>query len=112
VRWYLRFGLSYGDVEELLAERGIEVDHVTMFRWVHASRRSWSTRPDRAATRSATAGNVDETYMKVAGRWRYVYRAIDQHGQIIDISVSTRRDIEAARRFFTMAHALMANRSR
>ena len=103
VRWYLRFGLSYRDVEELLAEHGIEVDHVTVYRWVQ-----WFTpllaeaaRPCRHAV--GDRWQVDETYVKVTGRWGYVYRAIDQFGQIIDVFVSSRRDATAARRFFQQA---------
>jgi transposase, IS6 family len=103
VRWYLRFGLSYRDVEELLAERGIEVDHVTLYRWVQ---RFTPLLVDAARPCRHAVGDrwfVDETYVKVAGRWRYVYRAIDQHGQIIDVYVSARRDTRAARRFFATA---------
>src|ERR1700681_701155 len=103
VRWYLRFGLSYRDVEELLAERGIEVDHVTVYRWVQ---RFTPLLVDAARPCRHTVGDrwyVDETYVKVAGRWRYVYRAIDQYGQIIDVYVSPRRDTRAARRFLAAA---------
>ena len=88
VRWYLRYGLSYRDVEELLGERGIEVDHVTIYRWVQ---RFTPLLADAAGPCRHTAGDrwfVDETYVKVAGRWRYVYRAVDQFGQIIDVLVS------------------------
>ncbi len=103
VRWYLRFGLSYRDVEELLAERGVEVDHVTIYRWVlrFTPLLADAARPCRHAV--GTRWQVDETYVKVAGRWRYVYRAIDQFGQVIDIFVSSRRDATAARRFFQRA---------
>ena len=100
VRWYLRFGLSYRDVAELLAERGVAVDHVTIFRWVQ---RFTPELIDAARPcRHAVGGRwfVDETYVRVAGVWRYVYRAVDQHGQVIDILVSARRDGAAARRFF------------
>src|ERR1700682_241794 len=103
VRWYLRFGLSYRDVEELLAERGIEVDHVTVYRWVQ---RFTPLLADAAQPCRHAVGDrwyVDETYVKVAGRWRYVYRAIDQYGQIIDVYMSARRDPQAGRRFFTTA---------
>jgi transposase-like protein len=103
VRWYLRFGLSYRDVEELLGERGVEVDHVTVYRWVQRFTRllAEAARP----CRHAVGGRwfVDETNVKVAGRWRYVYRAIDQFGQVIDVFVSPRRDARAARRFFERA---------
>ena len=103
VRWYLRFGLSYRDVEELLAERGLEVDHVTLYRWVQ---RFTPLLVDAARPCRHAVGDrwfVDETYVKVAGRWRYVYRAIDQHGQVIDVYVSARRDTQAARWFFVTA---------
>jgi transposase, IS6 family len=85
VRWYLRYGLSYRDVEELLAERGIEVDHVTVFRWVQ---RFTPLLIDAARPCRHVPGDrwfVDETYLKVAGRWVYLYRAIDQFGQVIDV---------------------------
>ncbi|MDO8306943.1 MAG: IS6 family transposase [Actinomycetota bacterium] len=100
VRWYLRYGLSYRDLEELLAERGITVDHVTLFRWVQ---RFSPELIDAARPCRRQVGDrwfVDETYVKVAGVWRYVYRAVDQHGQVIDVYVSPRRDTEAAKRFF------------
>jgi transposase-like protein len=103
VRWYLRYSLSYRDVEELLAERGIEVDHVTVYRWVQ---RFTPLLADAARFARHSPGDrwfVDETYVKVNGVWRYVYRAIDQYGQVIDVLLSTRRDAEAARRFFTRA---------
>ena len=105
VRWYLRFGLSYRDLEELLAERGIDVDHVTLFRWVQRFTPLLidAARPCRHAVGGLWF--VDETYVKVSGRWRYVYRAVDQHGQVIDVYLSARRDIAAARRFFTAALA-------
>ena len=103
VRWYLRFNLSYRDVEELLVERGVQVDHVTVYRWVQrftplladAARFCRHSPDDR--------WHVDETYVKVNGVWRYVYRAVDQYGQVIDVLVSVRRDADAARRFFRRA---------
>ena len=88
VRWYLRYGLSSRDVEELLGERRIEVDHVTIYRWVQ---RCTPLLADAARPCRHTVGDrwfVDETYVKVAGRWRDVYRAIDQRHQIIDVYVS------------------------
>jgi IS6 family transposase len=103
VRWYLRYGLSYRDVEELLVERGVEVDHVTVYRWVQ---RFTPLLIEAARPCRHLAGDrwlVDETYVKVAGMWRYVYRAVDQHGQVIDVYVSNRRNIAAARTFFTAA---------
>ena len=92
--------MSYRDGEELLTERGVEVDHVTIYPLgaaVHALLAE-AARPCRH--RVGDRGQVDETYVKVAGRWRYVYRAIDQFGQVIDVLVSPRRDAAAACRFF------------
>jgi IS6 family transposase len=100
VRWYLRYGLSYRDVAELLAERGIDVDHVTIYRWVQ---RFTPLVIDAARPCRHSVGDrwfVDETYVKVAGAWRYGYRAVDQHGQVIDVLVSKQRNIPAATRFF------------
>ncbi len=105
VRWYLRYGLSYRDVEELLAERGVDVDHVTVYRWVQ---RFTPEFVEAARSRRHCPGDrwfVDETYVKVAGRWTYLYRAIDQHGLVIDIWLSGKRDLTAARAFFTRALA-------
>jgi IS6 family transposase len=109
VRWYLRYGLSYRDVEELLAERGIDVDHVTIYRWVQ---RFTPLVIDAARPCRHSVGDrwfVDETYVKVAGVWRYVYRAVDQHGQIIDVLVSKQRNVPAATRFF---ETMLAGRAR
>jgi transposase-like protein len=100
VRWYLRYELSYRDVEKLLAEQGIEVDHVTIYRRVQ---RFTPILIDAARPCRHAVGNrwfVDETYIKVTGKWRYVYRAVDQHSQVIDVYVSKRRNTTAARRFF------------
>jgi transposase, IS6 family len=100
VRWYRRYGLSYRDLEELLAERGIEVDHVTLFRWVQRFTPLLveAARP----CRHSVGGHwfVDETYVKVSGSWRYVYRAVDQYGQVIDVLLSKKRDLQAATAFF------------
>jgi transposase-like protein len=105
VRWYLRYGLSYRDAEELLGERGVEVDHVTVYRWVQRFTPLFAeaARPLRHAT--GDRWFVDETYVKVAGRWRYLYRAVDQYGQVIDVLMSGQRDTAAAHRFFTRALA-------
>jgi transposase, IS6 family len=105
VRWYLRYGLSYRDIEELLAERGIAVDHVTVYRWVQRFTPLFAdaARPLRHAT--GDRWFVDETYVKVSGRWRYLYRAVDQFGLVIDVLLSEQRDTAAARRFFTRALA-------
>src|SRR5262245_31964036 len=103
VRWYLRYGLSYRDVEQLLAERGVSVDHVTVYRWMQTFTAEFidAARPARHAT--GDRWFLDETYVKVVGRWTYLYRAVDQYGQVIDVLVSTRRDAAAARGFFALA---------
>ena len=100
LRWYLRYGLSYRDVEELLAERDVEIDHVTIYRWVQ---RFTPLLIDAARPCRHHVGHrwfVDETYVKISGVWRYVYRAVDQHGQVIDVYVSQRRNTAVARRLF------------
>jgi transposase, IS6 family len=103
VRWYLRYGLSYRNAGELLAERGVTVDHVTVYRWVQRFTPEFieAARPCRHAP--GDRWFVDETYLKVAGKWTYLYRAVDQHGQVIDVLLSVRRDLAAARRFFARA---------
>jgi transposase-like protein len=95
--------LSYPDVEELLTDRGVEVDHVTVYRWVlrFTPLLADAARPCRH--RVGTRWCVDETYVRVGGQWRYVYRAIDQFGQVIDVFVSPRRDAKAAHCFFERA---------
>ena len=106
VRWYLRYGLSYRDVEELLAERGIVVDHVTVYRWVQ---RFTPMFIDAARPCGQSVGDrwfVDETYVKIGGRWCYLYRGVDQFGQVVDVYLSARRDAGAARAFFDSAMAV------
>ncbi len=105
MRWYLRYRLSYRHVEELLAERGVDVDHVTIYRWVQRFAPEFV---EAARPRRHIPGDrwfVDETYVKVNGRWTYLYRAVDQYGQVIDVWLSARRDLVAARAFFTRALA-------
>jgi transposase, IS6 family len=103
VRWYLRVALSSRDVEELLAERGVEVDHRTSYRWVQRFTPLLveAARPCRHAV--GQRWFVDETSVKVSSRWRYVYRAVDQFGQVIDVFVAVRRATVAARRCFERA---------
>jgi transposase-like protein len=103
VHWYLCFGLSYRDVEELLTERGIEADHVAVYRWVQrfTPLLAEAARPCRHGV--GDRWQVDETYVKVAGQWHYVYRAVDQFGQVVNVFISPRRDVRAARRFLERA---------
>jgi transposase-like protein len=106
VRWYLRFNLSYRDVGKLLLERGVEVDHVTVFRWVQ---RFTPLLADAARFARHSLATVvrGRTYVKVNGVWRYVYRAIDQDEQVVDVLVSVRPDAATAHRFFQRALAML-----
>jgi transposase-like protein len=103
VRWYLRYGLSYRDVEELLAERGVTVDHVTVYRWVQRFTSEFIEAARMCRHAPGDRWLADETYVKVPGRWTYLYRAIDQHGQVTGVLLSEKRDLAAARRFFAGA---------
>jgi transposase, IS6 family len=100
VSWYLRYPLSYRDIEELFLERGLEVDHSTLNRWVLAYAPAIERR--LRAFRKPHCGSVriDETYVKVRGQWRYLYRAIDKHGTPVDFLLTATRDLEATKRFF------------
>jgi IS6 family transposase len=100
VRWYVRYRLSYAEVSEWLAERGILVDQSTTYRWVQ---RFLPLFGDAARSYREPVGpdwRVDETYARVRGRWHYIYRASDGNGQIVDAYVSPTRDVAAARSFF------------
>jgi transposase, IS6 family len=100
VRWYLRYALSYRDVEELLRERGVWVDHTTVFRWVqhYAPELDKRCRPRLKNTNDSY--RVDETYIKIKKQWHYLFRAVDSQGQTLDFMLSTTRDADAAERFF------------
>ena len=103
VRWYLRFRLSYAAVAELLAERGVRVDPSTIYAWVQEFA---PLDEDAARSRRRAVGecwSVDETDVKVAGEWAYVYRALDEHGQVVDVYVSGERATEDAAAFFRRA---------
>jgi IS6 family transposase len=100
VRWYLRYALSYRDVEELLRERGVWVDHTTVFRWVqrYAPELDKRCRPSLRATNDSY--RVDETYIKIKKQWYYLYRAVDSTGATLDFMLSATRDAGAAEQFF------------
>src|SRR6266704_985478 len=103
VGWYLRFSLSYRDVEELLNERGLRAHHVTVWRWVqrYAPEIQRRLRPRLRPTNDSW--RVDETYIRVKGKWVYLYRAVDSTGATIDFLLSARRDTVAAKRFLGKA---------
>ncbi len=103
VRWYLQFPISYRDLEAMLADRGVEVDHVTLYRWVQRLAPELEQRLRRHLRPCRGPWHVDETYVRVDGGWRYLYRAVDGTGQTIDFLLSAKRDKAAARRFFRQA---------
>jgi IS6 family transposase len=100
---YFRGALSYRNVEELMAERNVHVDHVTIWRWVqrYAPELERRCRPELRMTNRSW--RVDETYCRVAGEWTYLYRAVDSDGNTIDFLLSRRRDAHAAKRFLQKA---------
>ena len=103
VRWYCRFPLSYRDVRDLLAERGVEVDPATIFRWVQKFGPEIARRAYRHRSWRGLSWHVDETYVRVGGRWCYLWRAVDQRGQLVDFRLTARRNINAARAFLRQA---------
>jgi transposase-like protein len=105
VRWYLRYRLSYVEVAELLAERGVAVDPSTVYDWVQAFTPRFLEAARAHRARVGGRWRVDETLLKVGGRWRYVFRAIDEHGQVVDVYLSDHRDAASARAFFERAMA-------
>src|SRR5450755_4312997 len=100
VRWYLRYSLSLRDVEELLAERGLEADHTTIWQRYGPELEQRLRRHLKPTNKS---WRVDETYIRVKGRWRYLYRVIDSAGATIDFLLSAKRDADAAKRLFRKA---------
>src|SRR3989442_13429003 len=112
VRWYLRYSLSYRDLEEMMAERGLTVDHTTIYRWVqhYAPELEKRCRPHLKACNDSW--RVDETYIKVKKVWTYLYRAVDSEGNTLEFLLSPARDAEAAKRFFVKAlHAAAGSAS-
>src|ERR1039458_9385276 len=99
VRWYLRYSLSLRDVEELFAERGLEADHTTIWRWAQRYGPELEQRLRRHLKPTTKSWRVDETYIRVQGRWCYLYRAIDSTGATIDFLLSALRDAAAAKPF-------------
>ena len=103
VRWYVAYSLSYRDLEELMQERGYAVDHSTVQRWVvhYAPRIEKAFRKNKK--RVGNRWRLDETYIKIKGEWKYLYRAVDKQGQTIDFLLTVKRDKKAARHFLNKA---------
>jgi transposase-like protein len=103
VRWYLRYCLTYRDLEELMAERGLSVDHSTIARWVLRYAPELNKRIRRDTRLPNRSWRVDVTYVRVAGSWTYLYRAVDSTGETIDFLLSPKRDAIAAKQFLQLA---------
>ena len=103
VRWYCRYGISYRDLEEMMGERGVGVDHTTLYRWVQRYAPELEKRTLWYQSRISFSWRVDETYIRVKGRWKYLYRAIDKGGATLDFYLADRRNAKAAKRFLAKA---------
>ena len=103
VFFYLRYPVSYRDLEEIMQERGVDVDHATLNRWVVKYSPAIAAQAQRKKRPTAESWRMDETYIRVKGKWMYHYRAVDRNGETLDFMLSERRDKPAARRFFQRA---------
>ena len=100
VRWYLRYGLSYRDLEEMMTERGLALVHTTFYRWVQVYAPELDRRSRPHLKKTNDSWRVDETYVKVRGVWMFLYRAVDSTGQTLDFLLNETRSSRAAKRFF------------
>jgi transposase, IS6 family len=105
VRWYLRYALSYRDLEEMMTERGLSVVHTTIYRWVQAYAPEIDKRCRPHLKPTNDSWRVDETYVKVRGKWMFLYRALDSAGKTLDFLLNATRSRRAAKRFFRKALA-------
>jgi transposase-like protein len=103
IRWYLAYSLSYRDIEEIMKERGFEIDHSTIQRWVVHYAPQLEEAFHKKKKRPGDRWRLDETYIKVKGKWKYFYRAVDKQGNTIDFLLTAKRDKKAALRFLTKA---------
>ncbi|WP_372574774.1 IS6 family transposase [Ruegeria jejuensis] len=107
VYFYVRYGVSYRDLEEIMGERGVSVDHATLNRWVVKYAPLAARAAQKRKANTAESWRMDETYIKVRGEWVYLYRAVDRDGQTLDFMLSEKRDTKSAKKFF--ANALCNN---
>ena len=103
VFFYVRYTVSYRDLEEILVERGVKVDHATLNRWVTKYSPLVADRTRRRKATVDRSWRMDETYIKVKGDWVYLYRAVDKLGRTLDFMLSNRRNKAAATKFFARA---------
>jgi len=103
VFFYLRYGVSYRDLEEIMAERGVKVDHATLNRWVAHYAGQVAEKARRSKRSTDRSWRMDETYIRVRGNWVYLYRAVDKFGKTLDFMLSERRNKPAAIKFFARA---------
>jgi len=108
VRWYVSYALSYRNIEEMMAERGFEIDHATLNRWVLHYAPLLEQKSRKFKQPVHRSWRMDETYIKIKGKWRYLYRAVDKYGATVDFMVTKKRDVNAAKTFFRKA--LKSNR--
>jgi len=103
VRWYLSFKLSYRDLVSMMSERGINIAHTTIMRWVQRYAPEFEKRWKRYARPVGDSWRMDETYVKIRGEWMYLYRAVDKAGKTVDFFLSQHRDVNAAKAFLHKA---------
>jgi IS6 family transposase len=108
VRWYCKYGISYRDLAEMMQERGVKVDPSTLFRWVQRYAPEIEKRVRRYQGHRSGSWRVDETYVRVGGKWTYLFRAVDKHGRLIAFMLSDRRNTQAAYRFLRKAVKTMS----